>query len=140
MATNHWKNITTAVESKIRASLKCSVYSGWKDEKKGNEFIKLIPVGSNSLEKATFLESREYEFNLQYYFLNRNNQNFKNLVFTRVAQLQDLFSESNITIDLADSSQLIDVTLESLNYNVEPDEELEDYFLFEWNLTGKHYA
>ena len=104
MATNHWKNITSALESTIKGSLKCAVYSGWEDNKKGNEFIRLVPVGSNSLEKATFLESREYEFSLKYYFLKRSNPNFKNFVFTRVAQMQDLFSGTNIVIDLADSS------------------------------------
>ena len=59
--TNNWKNILTALMSKVRAEMKCPVYSNWEQELKGNQFIRIIPVGSSQLEKATFMEVREFE-------------------------------------------------------------------------------
>ena len=75
--TNNCKNILTALKSKIRAEMKCPVYSDWFDESKANQFIRIIPVGSSQREKATFMEQREYEMNCQYYFINRKDNNFR---------------------------------------------------------------
>ena len=114
--------------------------TGWSLHAKGNEFIRLIPVGSDSLEKATFLESREYEYNLKIYIMRQNTPSFEKLVTTRVAQIQDLFRGDNIDITLSDNTQFINVTLESLELDVDPEDTLEQYFVAEWDLTGTHYA
>ena len=37
--TNNWKNILTALKSKIRAEMKCPVYSDWEQEIKSNQFV-----------------------------------------------------------------------------------------------------
>ena len=58
--TNNWKNILTAIKSKIMAEMKCPVLSDWEQESKSNQFIRLVPTGSSQLEKATFMEVREF--------------------------------------------------------------------------------
>ena len=45
---NIWKNILTALKSKIRAEMKCSVITTDEDIK-GNQFIKIYPTSSNQL-------------------------------------------------------------------------------------------
>ena len=41
---NNWKNILTALKSKIRAEIKCPVYSNWDNESKANQFIRIIII------------------------------------------------------------------------------------------------
>ena len=66
--TNNWKNILTAVKSKIRAEMKCPVYSGWDEQNKSNQFIRIIPVGSSQLEKATLWKSENLKWNVNIIF------------------------------------------------------------------------
>ena len=136
--TNNWANILTALKSKIRAEMKCPVYSDWFDETKANQFIRIIPVGSSQEEKATFMEQREYEMNCQYYFLNRKNKQFQNYVLNQVSILEALVHD-NITLDLADSTRAIDVTLGDLEFNVEI-EDYDDYFVCQWTLSCIHFG
>ena len=136
--TNNWANILTALKSKIRAEMKCPVYSDWFDESKANQFIRIIPVGSSQREKATFMEQREYEMNCQYYFLNRKNKQFQNYVLNQVSILEALVHD-NITLDLADSTRAIDVTLGDLEFNVEI-EDYDDYFVCQWTLSCIHFG
>ena len=70
---NNWKQILTALTSKIKAEMKCPVYTNWDEDIKGNQFIRVIPTGSDQLEKATFLEVREFQMDCQYYFLKRKD-------------------------------------------------------------------
>jgi len=136
--TNNWANILKALKSKIRAEMKCPVYSDWFDETKANQFIRIIPVGSSQEEKATFMEQREYEMNCQYYFLNRKNKQFQNYVLNQVSILEALVHD-NITLDLADSTRAIDVTLGDLEFNVEI-EDYDDYFVCQWTLSCIHFG
>ena len=136
--TNNWKNILTALKSKIRAEMKCPVYSDWFDEIKANQFIRIIPIGSSQGEKATFMEQREYEMNCQYYFLNRKDKQFQNYVLNQVSILEALVHD-NITLDLADSTRAIDVTLGDLEFNVEI-EDYDDYFVCQWTLSCIHFG
>ena len=63
--TNNWKNILTALKSKIRAEMKCPVYSDWEQEIKSNQFVKIVPTGSSQLDKATVMEVRSFEMDCQ---------------------------------------------------------------------------
>ena len=42
--TNNWSNILKALMSKIRAEMKCPVYSNWQEDNKSNQFIRIIPT------------------------------------------------------------------------------------------------
>tara|TARA_R100000152_G_C6782207_1_gene219007 strand:+ start:3853 stop:4293 length:441 start_codon:yes stop_codon:yes gene_type:complete len=138
--TNNWKNILTALKSKIRAEMKCPVYSDWFDEIKANQFIRIIPTGSNQLEKATFMEQREYEMSCQYYFLNRKDKQFQNYVLNQVSILEALVHD-NMTLTLSDeqNSRALDVTLGDLEFNVDI-EDYDDYFVCQWTLTCIHFS
>ena len=136
--TNNWKNILTALMSKIRSEMKCPVYSDWDKEIKANQFIRIIPTGSSQTDKATHMEVREFEMECQYYFLNRKSSQFQNYVLNQVSILEALVHD-NITLDLADNSKAINVTLGSLDFDVEVDE-YDDYFVCQWNLSCTHFG
>ena len=136
--TNNWANILKAIMSKIRVEMKCPVYSDWEKDIKGNQFIRIIPTGSSQTDKATHMEIREFEMECQYYFLNRNNSQFQNYVLNQVSILESLVHD-NITLDLADNSKAVNVTLGSLDFDVEVDE-YDDYFVCQWNLSCTHFG
>ena len=124
--------------SKIRAEMKCPVYSDWDTEIKGNQFIRIIPTGSSQVDKASFLEVREFEMDCQYYFIRRNNTQFQDYVLNQVSILEALIHD-NITLDLADNTKAVNVTLGELDFNVEV-EGYEDYMVAQWSLTCTHFG
>ena len=136
--TNNWANILKALMSKIRAEMKCPVYSDWDTEIKGNQFIRIIPTGSSQVDKASFLEVREFEMDCQYYFIRRNNTQFLDYVLNQVSILEALIHD-NITLDLADNTKAVNVTLGELDFNVEV-EGYEDYMVAQWSLTCTHFG
>ena len=136
--TNNWKNILTALKSKIRAEMKCPVYSDWDKQVKGNQFIKIVPVGSSQLEKATFMEVRGFEMDCQYYFLKRKDTKFQDYVLNQVSILEALIHD-NITLTLSDDTKAVDVTLGDLDFNVEV-EEYDDYMVAQWSLNCTHFG
>jgi len=136
--TNNWKNILTALKSKIRAEMKCPVYSNWDQELKGNQFIRIIPIGSSQLEKATFMEVRSFDMECQYYFLRRKDNKFQDYVLNQVSILEALVHD-NITLELADATKAVDITLGDLDFNVEV-EGYDDYMVAQWSLTCTHFG
>ena len=136
--TNNWKNILTALMSKVRAEMKCPVYSNWEQELKGNQFIRIIPIGSMQTEKATFMEVRQFTMDCQYYFLKRNDSQFQNYVLNQVSILEALIHD-NITLDLADNSKAVNIRLGDLDFNVEV-EGYDDYMVCQWSLTCTHFG
>ena len=136
--TNNWKNILTALKSKIRAEMKCPVYSNWDQELKGNQFIRIIPIGSSQLEKATFMEVRSFSMECQYYFLRRKDNKFQDYVLNQVSILEALVHD-NITLELADATKAVDITLGDLDFNVEV-EGYDDYMVAQWSLTCTHFG
>ena len=136
--TNNWKNILTALKSKIRAEMKCPVYSDWEQEIKSNQFVKIVPTGSSQLDKATFMEVRSFEMDCQYFFVKRKDNKFQDYVLNQVSILEALIHD-NITLTLADNTKAVDVTLGDLDFNVEVDN-YEDYMVAQWTLTCTHFG
>ena len=132
---NTWKNILVALKSKIRAEMKCPVITDNTDLK-SNQFIKLYPIGSDQLEKASFLETRQYNISCQYFMLRRNTPEFENYVQNQISILEALVHD-NITLTLADSSLAYDVTMGTMTYDTDV-EEYEDYHIVEWDLSCTH--
>ena len=120
------------------AEMKCPVLSDWEQESKSNQFIRLVPTGSSQSEKATFMEVREFSIDCQYYFLRRNNKQFQEYVLNQVSILEALVHD-NITLDLADSTKAVNVTLGDMDFGVEVDE-YEDYFVVQWDLSCTHFG
>ena len=132
---NTWKNILVALKSKIRAEMKCPVTTDNTDLK-SNQFIRLYPTGSDQLEKASFLETRQYNISCQYFMLRRNTPEFENYVQNQISILEALVHD-NITLTLADSSLAYDVTMGAMTYDAEV-EEYDDYHIVEWDLSCTH--
>ena len=131
--TNNWKNIMLSLKSKLRAEIKCPIFSGFDAVNKSNQFIKLIPTGSSQIEKATFMESREFNIDIQYYMLRRNNAQFEDYVFNQVSILEALVHD-NIALTLSDSTRAHNLSLETMELDVE-EEDFEDYFIVQWALS-----
>ena len=136
--TNNWKNILTALKSKIRAEMKCPVYSDWEQEIKSNQFVKIVPTGSSQLEKATFMEVRSFEMDCQYFFVKRKDNKFQDYVLNQVSILEALVHD-NITLTLSDDTKAVDVTMGDLDFNVEI-EEYDDYMVAQWSLSCTHFG
>ena len=138
--TNVWKNILTALKSKIRAEMKCPVYSDWYDEVKGNQFISVIPTSSEQGDVTSKSEHRIFNMEVRYYFLNSNNKQFQNYVLNQVSILEALVHD-NPTLSLADSTTAYNVMIGDLELNIESDnEEHEDYFIVGWDLSCEHLS
>ena len=135
--TNTWKNILVALKSKIKAEMKCPVFSGFDETSKANQFIRLIPTGSEQLDKATFMEVRQYNINCQYLFVRRNNAQFQDYVLNQVSILEALVHD-NPTLSLSSGVDAYNLNIGNLDLAVEPEEELEDYFIAGWGFSCEH--
>lgn len=136
--SNVWKNILTALMSKIRAEMKCPVYSDWDSEIKGNQFIRVIPIGSTQGDVTKFSEHRTFNMEVKYYFLNRKDSQFQNYVLNQVSILEALVHE-NPTFSLADSTIAYNLMIGDLEFNIE-DEEYDDYFIAGWDIACEHLS
>ena len=137
--TNNWKNLLTALMSKIKAEMKCPIFSGFGEENKTNQFIKLIPNGSNQGDVTKFSEHRTFNINIRYYIINRNDSQFQNYVLNQVSILEALIHD-NPTLTLADSTTAYNLMIGDLELNVEAEGEFEDYFIAEWNFSCEHLS
>ena len=137
--TNNWKNILTALMSKIKAEMKCPVFSGFDEENKSNQFIKLIPNGSEQGDVTKFSEHRTFNIDIHYYILRQNNSQFQNYVLNQVSILEALVHD-NPTLSLADSTTAYNLMIGDLELEVEPEDEFEDYFIAGWNFSCEHLS
>ena len=137
--TNNWKNILTALKSKIRAEMKCPVYSSFDEINKSNQFIRLIPQGSNQGDVTKSSEHRTYNMELKYYFMERKDSQFQNYVLNQISILEALVHD-NPTLTLSDSTTAYNVMIGDLEFNVDPEDEYEDYFITGWDLSCEHLS
>ena len=137
--TNNWKNILTALKSKIMAEMKCPVYSDWYQEIKGNQFISVIPTSSEQGDVTNKSEHRTFNMEVRYYFLNRKDKQFQNYVLNQVSILEALVHD-NPTLALANSTTAYNVMIGDLEFNIAEEEEYEDYFIAGWDLSCEHLS
>ena len=136
---NNWKNILTALMSKIKAEMKCPVFSGFNEENKSNQFIKLIPNGSNQGDVTKFSEHRTFNIDINYYFIYQKNSQFQDYVLNQVSILEALVHD-NPTLSLADSTTAYNLAIGDLELGVEPEDEFEDYFIAGWEFSCEHLS
>ena len=137
--TNNWANILKALMSKIRVEMKCPVYSDWDKDIKGNQFIKILPVGSVQGDVTKSSEHRTFNMEVKYYFLNRKDSQFQNYVLNQVSILEALVHD-NPTLSLADSTTAYNIMSGDLELNIEEEEQYEDYFIAGWDLSCEHLS
>ena len=137
MAVNVWNNILVALKSKLRAGMKCPVFSGDDKINKSNQFIKLVPTGSIQGDVTKFSEHRTFNIDVHYYIINQNNTQFEKYKFNQVSILEALVHD-NPTLSLADSTTAYNVMIGDNDLNIEPDEEFDDYIILGWNFSCEH--
>ena len=136
---NNFKNVLVALKSKIKAEMKCPVFSGFDETNKSNQFIRLVPTGSEQGDVTKFSEHRTFNIDIQYYFMRRNNSQFQDYVLNQVSILEALVHD-NPTVSLADSTTAYNLMIGDLDLTVDVDEEFEDYFLADWELSCEHLS
>ena len=134
---NTWKNILVALKSKIRAEMKCPVISVFDETSKANQFIRLIPTGSEQGDVTKFSEHRIFNIDIIYYLVDRNNTQFQDYVFNQISILEALIHD-NPTLSLADSTTAYNLRSGSNEMGIEVDEEYEDYYAISWNFSCEH--
>ena len=136
---NNWKNIITALMSKIKAEMKCPVFSNFDEVNKSNQFIRLMPTGSVQGDVTAFSEHRTFNINIQYFMIRQNNSQFQNYVLNQVSILEALVHD-NPTISLADSTTAYNMMMGDLDLAVEPEDDYEDYFIAGWDFSCEHLS
>ena len=136
---SNWNNIIKALMSKIKAEMKCPVFSDWNDVTKTNQFVKLTPVGSMQGDVTRISEHRTFNINMQFFFIDRKNRKFQEHVLDRCDILESLIHD-NPTISLADSTTAYNVMIGDLDLAVEPEDEYEDYFIAGWGFSCEHLS
>ena len=133
---NTWGSIITALKSKIKAEMKCPVFSQWDEVNKSTQFIRLITDGSTQEEIMVHSELSTYEISIQYIFQRRNNAQFQNYVLENISRLEALVHD-NPTLTLSDGSKAYNVVIGDLEFDIE-DEELQDFFITQYNFNCQH--
>ena len=136
---NVWKNVLTALKSKISAEMKCPVFSNFDETMKTNQFIRLVPKGSNQGDVTKFSEHRTFNIGIEYFFLYRKGQDFQNYVLNQVSILEALVHD-NPTASLADSTTAYNLMIGDLELGADPPDEYEDYFIAEWDFSCEHLS
>ena len=136
---NNWKNIIVALMSKIKAEMKCPVFSNFDEVNKSNQFIRLMPTGSSQGDVTAFSEHRTFNINVQYFIMNQNNSQFQNYVLNQVSILEALVHD-NPTISLADSTTAYNLMIGDLDLGVDQEEGFEDYFIASWDFSCEHLS
>ena len=136
---NVWANVLTALKSKISAEMKCPVFSNFDETMKTNQFIRLVPKGSNQGDVTKFSEHRTFNIGIEYFFLNRKGQDFQNYVLNQVSILEALVHD-NPTASLADSTNAYNLMIGDLELGADPPDEYEDYFIAEWDFSCEHLS
>ena len=136
---NNWKNIITAFMSKLKAEMKCPIFSNFDEVNKSNQFIRLMPTGSSQGDVTAFSEHRTFNINIQYFIMNQNNSQFQNYVLNQVSILEALVHD-NPTISLADSTTAYNLMIGDLDLEVDQEEGFEDYFIASWDFSCEHLS
>ena len=136
---NTWKNILTALMSKVKAEFKCPIFSGFDDVNKSNQFIRFNPIGSGQGDVTKFSEHRIFNIDIQYYIMSRSDSQFQNYVLNQVSILEALIHD-NPTLSLADSTTAYNLMIGDLDLTIEPEDEYDNYFIAGWGFSCEHLS
>ena len=135
----NWEYILTALKSKIKAEFKCPVFSNFNELNKATHFIKLIPTGSTQGDVTKFSEHRTFDIDIHYYIMNRKDAQFENYVLRQANMLEALIHD-NPTLTLSDSTTAYNLRIGDLEFNLEPDDDYENYFVLGWSFSCEHLS
>ena len=129
--------ILNKLKSLFRAEFKNAlhVYVGHESRVAGSQYLRIDPMGSELTEMLTHGETREYEINIYYYFLDKNiNVSSLDHVLRYTSRIEALV-QNNRSTTLSDSSNLFNCRLETTELNA-LEEENEYVVLLVWK--GQH--
>ena len=119
--------------------MKCPVFSGFDETSKANQFIRLIPTGSEQGDVTSKSEHRTFNIDIHYYFVNRSNQQFQDYILNQISIFEALVHD-NPTLSLADSTTAYNLMIGDLDLAIEPEDEYEDYFIAGWDFSCEHLS
>ena len=123
--TNNWKNILDKLQSTVRSEFKNTLptYRGFDNEPSGSQYLRLMPIGSDLLEYNATSETREFSINMMLHFKSANIKEAAiDHILRLVSRLESLIVD-NITMTLADSSNLFNCRIESTSFDSTNSEE-----------------
>ena len=112
-----------------------STFVGHESKPSGSQYIRLDPIGSELSDMLTHGETREYEINMYYYFLDKNIKISSLEHVLRYTSRIEALVQNNRAATLSDSSNLFNCRIESTELNA-LEEENEYVVLLVWK--GQH--
>ena len=115
--TNNWKNISDKLKNILSREFGkiLPVYVGENDYT-DNQFLKIIPISNEKIEKYAKGELREYSFQINYNLRDSNiGQNVISNMLRILSRIESVLG-NNRTYSLADSSTIIHGRL--INYDI----------------------
>ena len=114
--TNNWKNILDKLQSILRDEFKgaLKVYRG-KVISPGNQYLTLLPLGSELIRYDVSSEIREFFITLEYHFRDPNMNEKALDHVTRIISRIEALVQNNISMTLSDSTDAFNCRLESTN-------------------------
>ncbi len=137
--TNNFKNILDKLRDILRTEFKGAlpVYIGHESAQASSQFLRLDPIGSELSEYNITSETREFQINMFYYFVDPNvNKSSLDHVLRFVSRIEALIHD-NMAMVLTDSSNCFNCRIESTELNA-LDDQNEYVVQFEWK--GQHLA
>jgi len=123
--TNNWKNILDKLQSTIRSEFKNTLptYRGFDNEPAGSQYLRLIPIGSDLLGYNITSETREFSINMMLHFKSANiKEAALDHILRLVSRLESLIVD-NISMTLADSTNVFNCRIESTSFDSSNSEE-----------------
>ena len=116
--TNNWKNIADKLQNIFRTEFGASlpVYLGEGDYA-GTQFLKILPLSDNLIEKVVSAELRQYNFTFTLYVMNSSSEQVTLTNLLRLLSRTESLIGNNRTMTLADSTTSINSELTS--YEIE---------------------
>ena len=137
--TNNFKNILDKLRDILRTEFKGAlpVYIGHESAQASSQFLRLDPIGSELSEYNITSETREFQINMFYYFVDPNvNKSSLDHVLRFVSRIEAVIHD-NMAMVLTDSSNCFNCRIESTELNA-LDDQNEYVVQFEWK--GQHLA
>ena len=137
--TNNWKNILNILKGKIGAEFSsiARVMIGNEERDADKQYIRIEPSGSDLLELATHMETREFSVNIFYHYTKRRdvNKNELDSLLLFISRFEALIHD-NVNMTLSDSTVAYNCRLESTLLDV-GDEDEKDYVV-QWDWKCLH--
>ena len=135
--TNNFKNIIDELRSILRTEFKGAlpVYVGHETAQAGTQFLRIDPAGSELISYMSNSETREFNMNIYYYFLDKNiKKTSLDHVLRYISRIEALVHD-NISMNLSDSSSAFNCRVESTALNSLEDE---NEYVVEMIWKGQH--